>query len=156
MVNRSALQELCRRSRWAEFVGSKGRRFREKAGQLSIPTVEEHWKCLSADHARGHGKRWLVYALRLSSGQCIVHVVLKDDLADLWWEVREAVEGGIVIGLLQLCFDAGQCSVGSDRETASSRVEPELMGRHAFEGEETALTTDVERTQAGIVHALEN
>jgi hypothetical protein len=35
-------------------------------------------------------------------------------------------------------------------------VEPELMGRHAFEGEETALTTDVERTQAGIVHALEN
>ena len=55
--------------------------------------------------------------------------MLVDDLAELGWELLEAIEGGVLVGLFELCFDGGLCSFGDvdDLDTALSCVESELL-----------------------------
>ena len=68
-------------------------------------------------------------------------------MANLRREVSEPVEGGPIVGLLQLCFDDGRCGIGIDRDTAESRKLSELLEWQAFERQQSTLMTDTECPQ---------
>lgn len=63
------------------------------------------------------------------------------------WEFSEAVEGGLVVGFLQLCFDDGRCGIGINRDAPKSGEASQLWEWQAVEGQQSTLATDVEGPQ---------